>query len=123
VSPTAGIIDLSIFQVVLALVLVLAIIVVSVHQSLGLERDLAIGTIRAVVQLYAVGLILAAVFARTGGYESANAFSDGFAASMAVAAGIAVAGAATCLAVPRLRPSSPTPAAPQPVREPAAADD
>jgi putative ABC transport system permease protein len=68
VSPTAGIIDLSIFQVVLALVLVLAIIVVSVHQSLGLERDLAIGTIRAIVQLYAVGLILAAVFAAARWY-------------------------------------------------------
>jgi MFS family permease len=66
--------------------------------------------------------ILAAVFARTGGYDSANAFSDGFAAAMAVAAGLAVAGAATCVAVPRLRAASATPAAAQPARAPAAAD-
>jgi putative ABC transport system permease protein len=68
VSPTSGIIDLSIWQVAIALVLVLAIVVVSVHQSLGLERDLTIGTIRAIVQLYAVGLILAAVFAAAHWY-------------------------------------------------------
>ncbi len=66
--------------------------------------------------------ILAAVFARTGGYESANAFSDGFAAAMAVAAGIAAAGAATCIAVPRLRPPSAAASLPRPTREPAAAD-
>jgi MFS family permease len=66
--------------------------------------------------------ILAAVFARTGGYESANAFSDGFAAAIAVAAGIAAAGAATCIAVPRLRSPSASPSVPQPTREPAAAD-
>jgi len=65
---SAGIIDLSIWQVGIALVLVLAIVVVSVHQSLGLERDLAVGTVRAIVQLYAVGLILAAVFAAAHWY-------------------------------------------------------
>lgn len=67
-SPTAGISDLSVWQLAMALVLVAAIIVVSVRQSLGLERDLAIGTVRAIVQLYAVGLILAAVFAAARWY-------------------------------------------------------
>src|SRR5262245_62411410 len=52
----------------MALVLVAAIIVVSLRQSLGLERDLAIGTVRAIVQLYAVGLILAAVFSMARWY-------------------------------------------------------
>ena len=66
--------------------------------------------------------ILAAAFARTGGYESPTAFSDGFATAMAVAAGLAAAGAATCLAVPRMRASGVTPAEPQPARAPAAAD-
>ena len=68
VSSTANIIDLSVWQLAMALVLVGAIIVVSVRQSLGLERDLAIGTVRAIVQLYAVGLILAAVFAAARWY-------------------------------------------------------
>ncbi len=67
-SPTAGIIDLSVWQLAMALVLVAAIIVVSIRQSLGLERDLVIGTARAIVQLYAVGLILAAVFAAARWY-------------------------------------------------------
>ena len=67
-SSTASIIDLSVWQLAMALVLVAAIIVVSVRQSLGLERDLAIGTVRAIVQLYAVGLILAAVFAAARWY-------------------------------------------------------
>jgi putative ABC transport system permease protein len=62
-SPTAGLIDLSVWQLAMALVLMAAIVVVSVRQSLGLERDLAIGPVRAIVQLDAVGLILAAVFA------------------------------------------------------------
>ena len=43
--------DLSVWQLAMALVLVAAIIVVSVRQSLGLERDLAVGTVRAIVQL------------------------------------------------------------------------
>ena len=68
VSSTASIIDLSVWQLAMALLLVGVIIVVSVRQSLGLERDLAVGTVRAMVQLYAVGLILAAVFAAARWY-------------------------------------------------------
>src|SRR6266581_4071996 len=52
----------------MALLLVAAIVVVSIRQSLGLERDLVVGTVRAIVQLYAVGLILAAVFAAARWY-------------------------------------------------------
>jgi putative ABC transport system permease protein len=68
VSPTAGVVDLSAWQLALALVLVAAVVVVSVRQSLGLQRDLVIGSLRAIVQLYAVGLILAAVFAAARWY-------------------------------------------------------
>ena len=50
-----GIIDLSWWQVVLALLLVIVIAIVSLRQRLGLERDLLIGTVRTVVQLYLVG--------------------------------------------------------------------
>lgn len=67
-SPTAGVVDLSAWQLALALVLVAAVVVVSVRQSLGLQRDLVIGSLRAIVQLYAVGLILAAVFAAARWY-------------------------------------------------------
>src|SRR5439155_1115463 len=51
-----------------ALVLVAAVVVVSIRQSLGLERDLVIGSVRTIVQLYAVGLVLAAVFAAARWY-------------------------------------------------------
>ena len=57
-----GIIDLSWWQVTLALMLVVVVATVSLRQHLGLERDLLIGTVRTVVQLYLVGLVLAAVF-------------------------------------------------------------
>lgn len=67
-SPTAPILDLSDWQLALALLLVGAIVVVSMRQSLGLERDLLLGTVRAIVQLYGVGLILAAVFAAARWY-------------------------------------------------------
>src|SRR4051812_14170439 len=60
---SAPIIDLSVWQLALALLLVAAMVLVSIRQSLGLERDLVIGSVRAIVQLYLVGLILAAVFA------------------------------------------------------------
>jgi putative ABC transport system permease protein len=63
-----GIIDLSIWQVALAFGLVLVVIGVSLYQSLGLERDLTIGSIRTVVQLYGVGLVLSAVFAAARWY-------------------------------------------------------
>ncbi len=60
--------DLSVWQVALALGLVAAVIVISVRQSLGLARDLAIGSVRTVVQLYGVGFVLAAVFAAARWY-------------------------------------------------------
>ena len=60
---TAGVIDLSAWQVALAAVLVGVVIVISVRQGLGLERDLVIGSVRTIVQLYFVGIILASVFA------------------------------------------------------------
>ena len=56
-SSTANIIDLSVWQLAMALLLVGVIVVVSVRQSLGLERDLAAAQSRD-GQLYAVGLIL-----------------------------------------------------------------
>src|SRR5262249_47747302 len=62
-TATAGIIDLSFWQVGLAAVLVGVVIVISAHQALGLERDLVVGTVRTIAQLYLVGLILASVFA------------------------------------------------------------
>jgi UDP-glucose/iron transport system permease protein len=45
----AGIIDLSFWQLGLALLLVGVLVVVSVRQALGLERDLAIGALRTLV--------------------------------------------------------------------------
>ena len=67
-SAPATVIDLSYWQVGVALVLVAVVIVISIRQSLGLERDLALGSLRTIVQLYAVGLILAAVFASARWY-------------------------------------------------------
>ena len=61
-SAVFGIIELSWWQLALALLLVLVIAAISLRERLGLERDLVIGAVRAIVQLYLVGLILAAVF-------------------------------------------------------------
>jgi len=52
--------------------------------------------------------ILAAVFARTGGYRSATSFADGFAVAMLCGAGLAAAGAVACLAVPTIRATTAT---------------
>ena len=60
---SAGVVDLTLWQLALALLLVAAVAIVSIRQALGLERDLLLGSIRTIVQLYGVGLILAAVFA------------------------------------------------------------
>jgi putative ABC transport system permease protein len=68
VNAAAVIVDLSVWQLALALGLVAALIAISIHQSLGLERDLAIGSVRTVVQLYGVGFVLAAVFAAARWY-------------------------------------------------------
>ncbi len=65
---TSGAVDLSWWQLALALALVGVVVAVSVRQALGLERDLLIGSVRTIVQLYAVGLILTAVFATARWY-------------------------------------------------------
>jgi putative ABC transport system permease protein len=67
-TAVAGVIDLSAWQLGLAVLLVAVVVAVSARQSLGLERDLVIGSIRTIVQLYLVGLILAAVFAAARWY-------------------------------------------------------
>jgi EmrB/QacA subfamily drug resistance transporter len=54
--------------------------------------------------------ILAAVFAATGGFASAQAFSHGFAAATGVAAGMSLAGAAAGLLTPGRRAAAPLPA-------------
>jgi EmrB/QacA subfamily drug resistance transporter len=75
----------------------------------------ASGTFSTVRQLGgAFGVaVLAAVFATVGGYASARTFSDGFAASLGVAAGIAFAGAIAGLALPKrtIRHVAPAPRA------------
>jgi putative ABC transport system permease protein len=63
-----GVIDLTVWQVGAAALLVVVVIAISIRNSLGLERDLAIGAVRTIVQLYLVGLILAAVFAAAKWY-------------------------------------------------------
>jgi putative ABC transport system permease protein len=65
---TAGVIQLSVWQLGVAFLLVGVIIVVSIREALGLERDLVIGALRTMVQLYGVGLILTAVFAAARWY-------------------------------------------------------
>jgi putative ABC transport system permease protein len=60
---TAGVIDLSVWQLAVAVLLVGVIIVVSIRQALGLKRDLVFGSMRTAAQLYGVGLILTVVFA------------------------------------------------------------
>ena len=63
-----SVLDLSAWQLALALLLVVAVLAISVAQRLGFERDLAIGAVRTIVQLSLVGLILAAVFAAATWY-------------------------------------------------------
>jgi putative ABC transport system permease protein len=65
---SAGVIQLSVWQLAVAFLLVGVIIVVSIREALGLERDLVIGSIRTMVQLYGVGLMLTAVFAAARWY-------------------------------------------------------
>ena len=61
-SVAGSVLDLSLPQLGLALLLVAVVIAISVHQRLGIGRDLVVGSLRAVTQLYLVGLILAVVF-------------------------------------------------------------
>ena len=50
--------------------------------------------------------VVVAVFAATGGYASAQAFTDGFGPAIGVSAGLALAGALTALAMPGRRSST-----------------
>ena len=61
-SAAGSVLDLSVPQLALALLLVGVVIMISVRQGLGIGRDLVVGSLRAIVQLYLVGLILAVVF-------------------------------------------------------------
>ena len=61
-SGAGSVLDLSLGQLGLALLLVGVVIAISAYQGLGIGRDLVVGSLRAVVQLYLVGLILAVVF-------------------------------------------------------------
>ena len=63
-----SVLDLSWWQLGLALLLIVVVIAISLRQRLGLETDLAIGAVRTIVQLYLVGLILAAVFSAARWY-------------------------------------------------------
>jgi putative ABC transport system permease protein len=54
--------DLSLAQLALALLLIGVVMAISIRQGLGIGRDLVVGSLRAIVQLYLVGLILAVVF-------------------------------------------------------------
>jgi putative ABC transport system permease protein len=63
-----GVIDLSLWQLGLAMLLVGLVGLISARQALGLERDLAIGTVRTIAQLYLVGFVLASVFAAARWY-------------------------------------------------------
>jgi putative ABC transport system permease protein len=54
--------DLSLAQLALALLLIGVVMAISIRQGLGIARDLVVGSLRAIVQLYLVGLILAVVF-------------------------------------------------------------
>jgi len=47
-----GIIDLAWWQLGLALLLVAVVAIISLRQALGLERDLLVGTVRTIAQLY-----------------------------------------------------------------------
>src|SRR5262249_28263795 len=55
-------VSVSLPQLLLSLGLMALAIAISARNHLGLEKDLAIGTVRAAVQLFAVGLILTFVF-------------------------------------------------------------
>ena len=61
-------IDLSFWQLGLAVLLLAAVVAVSAREALGLERDVLVAALRAILQLYLVGLILAAVFAAARWY-------------------------------------------------------
>jgi putative ABC transport system permease protein len=92
VSGTAGVLDLSFWQLGLAMLLVVVLVAISARQALGLERDLLVGSVRTMVQLYLVGLILATVFTAARWYWVLLI--------LAVMAGIATQAAVSRLAKP-----------------------
>jgi hypothetical protein len=55
--------------------------------------------------VFGIALVVA-VLAATGGYASAQAFTDGFGPAIGVSAGLALAGALAALALPSRRTSS-----------------
>ena len=57
-----GALDISLVQLLLGLVFIVAAGVTSILHSLGLERDLLIGTVRTFVQLFILGYVLKFVF-------------------------------------------------------------
>ena len=63
-----GVIELSLWQLAGVLGFVAVLVALSIRQALGLERDLVVGALRTVVQLYGVGFILAGVFAAAHWY-------------------------------------------------------
>lgn len=68
---SGGVIELSLWQLGLALLFVAVLVALSLRQALGLERDLLVGAVRTVAQLYGVGFLLAAVFAAAHWYAVA----------------------------------------------------
>ncbi len=55
-------VNVTLVQLVASLGLMALAIVLSARDGLGLEKDMAVGTVRAAVQLFAVGLLLALLF-------------------------------------------------------------
>jgi hypothetical protein len=75
------------------------------------------GLLRELGGVFGVAVAVA-VFAGAGTYASAQAFSEGFAAAMGVAAGLALIGALAALTLPGRRPTTdPVPMEAVPARE------
>jgi len=89
-AASRGTIDVTWLDLALAAVLVAAAIAISAAQRLGLTRGFAIGAVRAVVQLVAVGYVLVYLFATDRWY-------------LVVLALVVMLGAATITATGRLR--------------------
>ena len=62
-TDTAGVIVIGWWQLALATGFVVVVAAISLKLSLGLEKDLAIATVRTYLQLLALGLVLRWVFA------------------------------------------------------------
>jgi putative ABC transport system permease protein len=72
---TTGAIDISLVQLLFGLVFILAAGITSVWQSLRLERDLLIGTVRTFLQLFMMGYILKVVFNLASGWLVMGVFA------------------------------------------------